>query len=697
MPDTVPAVAHVKSSAIAGALCIGAASLLSLGILPILFGALVSEGRLTQVGVGQAAMLETIFLAFGAAFGAFWMAQGAIRIKTGSVALLLVAMDVATAYARSTEAVLVDRSIAGLFAGLLLGAATTIIVRGKNPGRLSGILLGLGMLPQVAAGYLLPVYLIPAFGAASGFYLLAAGVLLAMLGILGLPSDLQPLTEEATASEPVGQPVILLFTAIVLQACGLGAAWTYLELLSHQQGFAPSVIGVAIAGSIACQVAAAWLAAWLSPRLRKWPVLLAFIALQTVTTAFAIVTASPALFIVAVCIFGAMPPAMQPFQVSEMIVLDRTRQAALLVAPMILFGNGLGPLIASAFATQTDVRIAFWAGVAMTAVSAFFYVFAAWRSTHPAQRKAPARIDRTLPTSLPLPLAPAEEKNLARELSPQIAWPTFALAVALPIAIGAFIWLGFTDRFPLWTCAAILSLLSYGCYTLVHESVHDNLVPGFPKLRWLNNVVGWEGALGLGYNWPALMRGHVVHHARTNTHEDPDIWVKGGFAELILKALVGGIVQTLPLFLLRYLSPPDYNMQAAHLRGTEETQADAVTMAVLLLLVASLVTGHFLDWLFLLFIPTRIATVMLAVYFQWLPHHPFDHTERYRNTRISLWPGAGTITLGQSYHLMHHLWPSVPFYNYGRFYRRMRATLLAKGSRIEGHMVGSYAKDRSAG
>ena len=44
---------------------------------------------------------------------------------------------------------------------------------------------------------------------------------------------------------------------------------------------------------------------------------------------------------------------------------------------------------------------------------------------------------------------------------------------------------------------------------------------------------------------------------------------------------------------------------------------------------------------------------------------------------------------------MHHLWPSVPFYNYGRFYRRMRPTLLTKGSRIEGLMVGRYTKDRS--
>jgi fatty acid desaturase len=687
----------IRPSAITGALCIGAAALLSLGILPILLGALVQSGRLSQVGVGQAAMLETFFLAFGAAFGAFWMAQGAIRIKVASVALLLVAIDFATAHAGSTETVLVDRSIAGLFAGLLLGAATTIIMRGKNPGRLSGILLGLAMLPQVAAGYLLPVYVIPEFGAASGFYVLAVGVLVAMLGTVVLPTVLPPLAEESTASEPVGQPVIVLFTAIVLQSCGLGAAWTYLELLSHEQGFAPSVIGLAVAASIACQVAAAWLAAWLSPRLRKWPVLLTLIALQTIATALAIATASPALFITAVCVFGAMPPAMQPFQVSEMIVLDRARQAALLVAPMILFGNGLGPLIASAFATETDVRIAFCAGVAMTAASVVFYIFAGWRAAYPVQRKTPVRIDRATLSPMAPALAPAEEKRMARELSPKIAWPTLILAIILPLIIGAIVWLGFTNRLSLWICAAVLSLLSYSCYTLVHESVHDNLVPGFPKLRWLNSVVGWEGALGLGYNWPSLMRSHVVHHARTNTDEDPDIWVKGGFAELILKALVGGIVQTLPLFLLRHLSPLDYKLQAAHLRGAETTQADAVTVGALLLLVASIVTGHFLAWLCLLFIPTRVATVLLAVYFQWLPHHPFDQTERYRNTRISLWSGAGVLTLGQSYHLIHHLWPSVPFYNYGRFYRRMHPTLLVKESRIEGLMVGAYAKDRSVG
>jgi fatty acid desaturase len=106
-------------------------------------------------------------------------------------------------------------------------------------------------------------------------------------------------------------------------------------------------------------------------------------------------------------------------------------------------------------------------------------------------------------------------------------------------------------------------------------------------------------------------------------------------------------------------------------------------------------TGHALDWFWLIYVPPRLGSLWLTIFFQWLPHHSFDHTERYRNTRISLWPGAEVLTLQQNLHLMHHLSPSVPFYNYGLLFRRLRPTLVAKGSRIEGLMVGRYARDKA--
>ena len=46
------------------------------------------------------------------------------------------------------------------------------------------------------------------------------------------------------------------------------------------------------------------------------------------------------------------------------------------------------------------------------------------------------------------------------------------------------------------------------------------------------------------------------------------------------------------------------------------------------------------------------------------------------------------LLLQQNLHLVHHLWPSVPFYNYAKLFHRLRPVLRGEGSRIEGLMVG---------
>ena len=291
-------------------------------------------------------------------------------------------------------------------------------------------------------------------------------------------------------------------------------------------------------------------------------------------------------------------------------------------------------------------------------------------------------------------LTPLEEKRLAKSLSPDIAWPTLVMAVLLPTVHWTVVGLGLARILPLWVCALILTPLSYAHYTLVHESIHGNLAPGHSQLRWLNTLVGWVGALGLGFNWPMMMRGHALHHAHTNSHDDPDIEVKGSFGHLLVYWFVTVVVVfAIPLLVFRVVAPLQYRRAASMLRGSEPWQASAVASLTLVLLVLAIAANRWLDWLCLLFLPTRLAGLILAIFFQWLPHYPFDRTERYLNTRISLWPGAALLTLQQNLHLVHHLWPSVPFYNYARFYGALRPTLIAKGSRIEGLKVGGYACD----
>lgn len=283
----------------------------------------------------------------------------------------------------------------------------------------------------------------------------------------------------------------------------------------------------------------------------------------------------------------------------------------------------------------------------------------------------------------------AEEKRIALALSPRVAWPTLALAVILPASLLTVIGLGLVRALPLWACTPILAIISYAHYTLVHESIHGNVVSSPKSLNGINTIVGWVGSLGMGAGWPALQRTHLLHHSHTNTERDPDIVVKGTLGQLLMKWLVMVSMSLLPMFALRFVNAERYKRLGAILSPAEIIQVSAVTLFTWALLIASVATGRVADWLMLWFLPTRLGILILNIFFQWLPHHPFDSTERYHNTRISLWRGGTFLLLQQNLHLMHHLWPSVPFYNYARLFRPLRPVLVAEGSRIEGLVVGS--------
>ncbi len=287
-----------------------------------------------------------------------------------------------------------------------------------------------------------------------------------------------------------------------------------------------------------------------------------------------------------------------------------------------------------------------------------------------------------------------DEKRIALSLSPDIAWPTLALAIVLPSTLLTVIYLGFSGRWPLWACTPLLAIISYAHYTLVHEAVHGNVVSKPRHLHWINTLVGWVGAVGLGAGWPFLRRTHVLHHAHTNTEHDPDIFVKGTLGQLIRKWALAAVVNLVPLVLLKFIAPARYQRLSKILTRAEIIRTSAVATFTLVLLTASLATGNFIAWLLLWFVPLRIGMLMLNILFQWLPHYPFDRTDRYGNTRISLWFCGPFATLQQNLHLMHHLWPSVPFYNYGRLFVALRPVLIAERSPIQGLGVGKWGRSK---
>lgn len=375
---------------ILGAMVIGTASLLSLGVLPILLGGLDEVGRLSKAGIGQAAMFELFGLALGSAAGGYWMARGAMRLKTVAAGLALAVVNVATAHSGSEAMILLDRAIAGLLGGLLFGAANAIIVRSNNPDRLTGILVGTSVVPQIGLAYLIPVVLIPKFGIEAGFYTLAAGALVAAAFAITLVDRAAPHVASERTRIPFSGPLVLFCVGTILQSGGLGAAWTYIERVANQHGLSPSVVGLAFSSALAGQVAAAWLSAWLVPKVAKWPTLFSVVLAQTVFTAVAVQIAIPTAFVFSVCVFASAAAAAQAFQMAEIVRLDTTRKAAVLILPMILFGNGLGPLLASFATTDIDVLAGCWVAVAMSAISLLLYVVCAAMS---ARRRMPSAVE----------------------------------------------------------------------------------------------------------------------------------------------------------------------------------------------------------------------------------------------------------------------------------------------------------------
>ncbi|MGB5265924.1 MAG: fatty acid desaturase, partial [Polyangiales bacterium] len=117
---------------------------------------------------------------------------------------------------------------------------------------------------------------------------------------------------------------------------------------------------------------------------------------------------------------------------------------------------------------------------------------------------------------------------------------------------------------------------------------------------------------------------------------------------------------------------------------------DAILAAVI---VGALATGTFALLATIWFGPVLIAVAFLALTFDFLPHYPYDSRERFLDTRI--YPGRflNAVLLGQNYHLIHHLWTTIPWYRYQRVFRAIRPDLEERGARIGWSVINRPAAD----
>ncbi|MDM8164642.1 fatty acid desaturase [Roseovarius sp.] len=271
-----------------------------------------------------------------------------------------------------------------------------------------------------------------------------------------------------------------------------------------------------------------------------------------------------------------------------------------------------------------------------------------------------------------------EEFEIARKHTPEFGGRTLLLEAGMFAFAIAATWLTLAGHIPIWAGMVANTVFIYGIYTVAHEAVHANISSRRKGLRWVDTVAGTLACAPLWLFYHQHRRQHMAHHAHTNEASDPDLYAKGSFPVWIFVKL--------PAALINYFNPVAQYRECKRFGCTErEVVYTFVTFAIYsAALIGAVVAGYWKEVLLLWFVPWWVGQTVMLTFFTWTPHHDHSETGRYRNTRVSLFPGANVLLQGQNYHLIHHMAPSVPYYRYKPVFDEMRPLLERNNVRIEG-------------
>jgi len=106
-----------------------------------------------------------------------------------------------------------------------------------------------------------------------------------------------------------------------------------------------------------------------------------------------------------------------------------------------------------------------------------------------------------------------------------------------------------------------------------------------------------------------------------------------------------------------------------YMLGIASSAGFGASLAILFGTGAVTLAGWLEYYLLLFLIPTRLTALLLALSFDFLPHYPHqahakDEPFRCTSNRVGMEWLLTPVLLYQNYHLVHHLYPTVPFYRY---------------------------------
>jgi beta-carotene hydroxylase len=270
-------------------------------------------------------------------------------------------------------------------------------------------------------------------------------------------------------------------------------------------------------------------------------------------------------------------------------------------------------------------------------------------------------------------------RETVQPLTNGFAWPTLLSFLGIIFGVSAVAALTIAGRLPYWAAVPINAVLLYFIFTPLHEATHGNIADRDRRFAWLEMLIGQASGFLLLAPYPGYRILHLHHHAHTNDpEEDPDYWVKSStWIGQLVRCLV---IQPVYILHLRKIARDPRSKRAF-------VWELAFVASYFVIMGAAWGLGFGKELMLLWILPGYIGVVLVPAMFDWPVHHPHSERGRYTDTAILLFPPPfrtfmDIVFCGHTYHLLHHLYPRLPFYRYGGAWNLLKDELLTLGPKV---------------
>ena len=237
----------------------------------------------------------------------------------------------------------------------------------------------------------------------------------------------------------------------------------------------------------------------------------------------------------------------------------------------------------------------------------------------------------------------------------------------------------FLDMIPLWLGFIIACINVAICYLPSHDAQHYIIARKGSRYEWFNELFGTLSLFPLTIPLSTARITHMAHHYYPNDPDrDPDYTTRAPNAWI---AIWNSLVNRQPGVNRYGILLEEWNTPAA-----QTALRDAAIMKLIHfgILTALAWNGYAIEAALLWLIPKHVGLSYMRFYLSWAPHHPAVETGRYTATRAFKSRLGNIGSMGMQYHIIHHLYPTIPLNRTPAAYREMLPILKARGCDLGG-------------